>query len=236
MSPAETARASDRLLGWKDISSYLGRSVRTAIRWEKELGLPVHRLRGKGDIVYAFRSEIDEWLRRHSVDILERAPDTAGETPPATPAPYPYAHAHAGWRRGLITGVCAASIVAIVALVGLPSWTSLVGSRLGPLAHLKVEADTLVALDAADRVIWQRTFQRLIADAYSKHGPITAQTRLLKDIDGDGQPEVLFMVDSSRSEHADLYCLDTRGNQRFKYSGEQSVKHFGNQVYAPPFG
>lgn len=50
----------DRLSCWKEIAGHLGRSVRTALRWEKELGLPVHRVHGKrGEIVYALRSEID---------------------------------------------------------------------------------------------------------------------------------------------------------------------------------
>ena len=53
----------DRLDGWKEIAAYLNRSVRSAQRWNQELGLPVHRVQGrKGNIVYALRSEIDEWL------------------------------------------------------------------------------------------------------------------------------------------------------------------------------
>ena len=38
---------NDRLDGWKEIASYLGRSVRTAHRWEKRLGLPVRRVEGQ---------------------------------------------------------------------------------------------------------------------------------------------------------------------------------------------
>ena len=34
----------DRLDSWKEIATYLGRGVRTAQRWEREEGLPVHRL------------------------------------------------------------------------------------------------------------------------------------------------------------------------------------------------
>ena len=33
-----------RLDSWKEIADYLGRDVTTVIRWEKEKGLPVHRL------------------------------------------------------------------------------------------------------------------------------------------------------------------------------------------------
>ncbi len=51
-----------RLNSWKEIAEYLGRDVRTVIRWEKEKGLPVHRLRGKRTAVVAYRDEIDSWM------------------------------------------------------------------------------------------------------------------------------------------------------------------------------
>jgi TolB-like protein len=55
---------SARLDSWKDIAAHLGREVRTVQRWERERGLPVHRLPG-GDKprVYAVGSELDAWLR-----------------------------------------------------------------------------------------------------------------------------------------------------------------------------
>lgn len=53
-----------RLDGWKEISEYLKRDIRTCQRWEKHIGLPVHRIdrfsfRSK---VFAYKSEIDHWL------------------------------------------------------------------------------------------------------------------------------------------------------------------------------
>ena len=55
---------SGRLNGWKEIASFLGRGVRTVQRWEKT-GLPVHRVvYEKGDIVFAFKREIEDWLRQ----------------------------------------------------------------------------------------------------------------------------------------------------------------------------
>lgn len=52
----------DRLNGWKEISGYVGKSVRTAQRWERKLGLPVHRLHTPcGQIVYGFGCQIDTW-------------------------------------------------------------------------------------------------------------------------------------------------------------------------------
>ena len=50
------------LNGWKEISKYLGRGVRTVQRWER-LGLPVHRPRGRPrGAVSALEHELEEWL------------------------------------------------------------------------------------------------------------------------------------------------------------------------------
>src|SRR5512147_3048595 len=51
------------LESWKEISSFLGRDVRTCMRWERDLGLPVHRLDGSPRArVFAFKDELDTWL------------------------------------------------------------------------------------------------------------------------------------------------------------------------------
>ena len=53
---------NERLNGWKEIASYIGKSVRSAQRWEHVVGLPVHRLYTvRGQIVFGFRHEIDNW-------------------------------------------------------------------------------------------------------------------------------------------------------------------------------
>lgn len=58
----QSAAANGRLNSWKDIASYLGRDVRTVIRWE-EKGLPVYRVPGgKRQAVFAYRAEIDDWM------------------------------------------------------------------------------------------------------------------------------------------------------------------------------
>ncbi len=57
----------ERLDSWKEIAAYLGRDERTAKRWEKSRGLPVHRLPGARSGVFAFSSEIDRWQIQGSV-------------------------------------------------------------------------------------------------------------------------------------------------------------------------
>jgi hypothetical protein len=51
------------LNSWKEIAAYLGRGVRTVQRWERELGLPVRRPRGKDrSAVVALKPDLDRWL------------------------------------------------------------------------------------------------------------------------------------------------------------------------------
>lgn len=76
----------DRLDSWKDISAYLGRSLRTCQNWEARYGLPIHRLEETPKArVYAFKSEIDEWFER-----ALREADTSrarGAAPGGAPGP-----------------------------------------------------------------------------------------------------------------------------------------------------
>ncbi len=59
-----TAR-EDRLESWKEIAAYLERTTRTCQKWEAEYGLPVRRLDDSPRArVYAFKSELDDWLER----------------------------------------------------------------------------------------------------------------------------------------------------------------------------
>jgi TolB-like protein/tetratricopeptide (TPR) repeat protein len=54
-----------KLISWKEIAAHLGREVRTVQRWEKKEGLPVRRHEHqKKSTVYAYPSELDEWVKR----------------------------------------------------------------------------------------------------------------------------------------------------------------------------
>ena len=54
-----------RLESWGEIATYLRRDIRTVQRWEHDYGLPVRRLViGKMGQVYAYRSELDAWVRK----------------------------------------------------------------------------------------------------------------------------------------------------------------------------
>jgi tetratricopeptide (TPR) repeat protein len=59
----QAPKPSHRLESWKEIASYLGRTVRTVQRWEASEGLPVHRhVHQSLGNVYAFPDELDRWI------------------------------------------------------------------------------------------------------------------------------------------------------------------------------
>lgn len=52
------------LRSWKDIAHYVGACVKTVQRWEYAHNFPVRRVEpGKGSVVFAFKNEVDRWLR-----------------------------------------------------------------------------------------------------------------------------------------------------------------------------
>ena len=62
MSAMNPSPSGKRLDSWKEIAAFFGRDERTVSRWEKELGLPVHRLPGTKGRVYAYADELSAWL------------------------------------------------------------------------------------------------------------------------------------------------------------------------------
>lgn len=69
-------RDKEILDSWKAISDYLGRGIKTCYRWEKELGLPIHRINqdSPSSRVFAYKSEINDWLKERANHIELRKP------------------------------------------------------------------------------------------------------------------------------------------------------------------
>jgi Tol biopolymer transport system component len=97
----ENRPANVRLDSWKDIATYLGRDIRTAMRWEKN-GLPVHRVPGvRRQAVFAYTDEIDTWLVSQDKESLgvnlsdspsepiEESEETSSESLPDVQLPEP---------------------------------------------------------------------------------------------------------------------------------------------------
>jgi hypothetical protein len=82
--PAPEAPLEGRLDSWKEIAAYLGRGIRTVQRWEREEGLPVHRLvHEKRGSIYARREELAAWWESRRLTLAPTPPPDAGEAPAA---------------------------------------------------------------------------------------------------------------------------------------------------------
>ena len=81
----ETVR---RLESWKEIAAFFGRDERTVHRWEKDLGLPVHRLPGTKGRVYAFSQELASWSTKPKHAVVEDVPEVVAvlDVPAARPS------------------------------------------------------------------------------------------------------------------------------------------------------
>src|SRR5688572_28018490 len=74
----------DRLDSWKEIAAYLGRGIRTVQRWEREEGLPVHRLaHEKRGSIYARREELAAWWESRRRTLTAPSTSDAAHSPVA---------------------------------------------------------------------------------------------------------------------------------------------------------
>lgn len=112
----------DRLDSWKEIATYLRRDVTTVQRWERREGMPVHRhLHDKQGSVYAFRHELDTWVRGRAgrqagaEAVREQVPDAPAAESDSAGAAVPAPPAASRGRRTLVLAA-AACVVAIAAL------------------------------------------------------------------------------------------------------------------------
>src|ERR1017187_7801154 len=74
-----------RLDSWKEIAAFFGRDERTVKRWEKERGLPVHRLPGERGGVFAWSQELTAWL--NSAVAIGKAIGELAPLPPIVETP-----------------------------------------------------------------------------------------------------------------------------------------------------
>ena len=133
-----TPGVTDRLDSWKEIARYVGRNVRTVIRWEQVGGFPVHRIPvGQRQGVFAYRHEIDSWLAGSNIasgeshgDVRatdgnagslpenEADPDYLPPDPPSAEAPSQMAGSRT-WPRWRAVVYAVSGSVAAILLAGL---------------------------------------------------------------------------------------------------------------------
>lgn len=117
----------ERLDSWKAIARYLSRDIRSVQRWERERGLPVHRVPGeRGGAVFAYPGELDRWLRSGSngangsieanAPFAESGPDGQIGSPGALApdAPAHGARAALAWGGGAVLALILAGLIVVL--------------------------------------------------------------------------------------------------------------------------
>jgi hypothetical protein len=252
----------DVLDGWKSISDYLGKSIRTAQRWRQDFGMPVHRLGGReGENVYAFRSELDAWRREASrlsgfgAAVAEAADRNGVQEPAADSRP------SGGRRRSrLALGIAAG----ILLLAAAGAWKFLEWSRpLRPApaagisdpqpARWVVAGSRFQSYNAAGEFLWAYDLQRpLNVGAYVGHNDpssvpqagvepwlgvdVPMPLEYHGDLDGDGNIEILFVAHFRESlVESALYCFDHAGRKRWVFRAPDELSFGGTAFGAPRF-
>lgn len=230
---------NERLDSWKEIAGYLKRDVRTAMRWAKERGLPVHRtLGGRRSGVCAYSAEIDAWL-----EALPPGSSFSGEQPngvhaqPAEAAAQvptsPRAARPSRWFWASVGALVALGLTAAVTLLTSAKFDS------GPPVRADFTGNSIRAWDASNRMVWQYRFPRSLARV-TRGGSASAGNVRVYDLFGNGQKEVLAIARFAPNQSVDeipadaLYCFSQSGRVLWKYQPNITLT-FGSRRYGPPW-
>jgi hypothetical protein len=236
-----------RLNGWKEIALHLGKGTRTVQRWEKLYGLPVHRIgREGGEIVFAFRDEIDRWMAATDRDrngddfaFVRAEADGEAELPPAGPgaSPTPTRRRYRWAVVAMMLGLGVVTLAVWPALRGLPAQGQSPARAVSRQPTTwRLANESLTVFDAAGGTLFEHRFGFPFLENRSSEapGPDVSPPALIADIDGDGRNEVL--VKSIAVDRADrrLYCFEADGRLRFVHQ-PTGTRRFGKDDYAEPW-
>lgn len=224
---ASNGKKENILTSWKEIAAYLDRDVRTCVRWEQRYGLPIHRLeRDSKAKVFAYKEQIDQWLADRSA--LASSPAVCGLPARKWFRPFPVLFA--------LAGLAAATYFLFIRTPGGAAGT-------GVPSDFRIRGSVLVVVDGRGRDLWRfdsRLPDLVPEDVYrqrsknkgpgSDYVPVWPYL-LIRDIDGDDRPEVLFSTQTnSEYREGTLFCFDEHGTERWRFDAGRALE-FGGRPY-----
>ena len=208
---AATPPPRRQLFSWKEIARYFGVTERTVQNWERDHGLPVHRLPGEKSHVTAWTDELDRWrasaIDRPSWWISLRF-----------------------WRTlGALAGLTLAALLAASGFAWLRA-------RPGAPVQFSMEQRTLIVRDAAGREVWRKVFDEPFLPAVTPSDLLAQRLAEFADLDGDGQNEFLFVYRPvSEPVRGDtLFCFSSRGRLLWQYRTDRTVSA-PKESFGPPY-
>ncbi|MFC2156873.1 hypothetical protein ACFLT9_03475 [Acidobacteriota bacterium] len=208
---------NDRLDGWKEISLYMSRDIRTCQRWEKECGLPVSRVDSQSlkSKVFSYKSELDLWFKSKNNPLCE---DNGRSIQTKT------------LLFASLTLIIGAAVV--LALILLPGGDN----APGPI-NWDIKGRTLVFTDLQDKVVWTKDIDSPfnLSDYYldksdDVYGDMSnnsyKRSRVaFSDIDGDRKNEVLTFMFHDNPKKRCLVLFDHHGKKKWSNRIELDQKY-----------
>jgi hypothetical protein len=210
------SNGSGRLDSWKAIAAYLQRDERTVQRWERELGLPIRRVPGRGRSVFAYTNEIDEWLKTSHPGVMPLAGNVVSK-PRREP------------RRVWIAGAAAGVAVAAVAV-----WYATSSRADAPPLRVEFTESGIVARDGDGDEQWRFPFApgeraaHVYAHPESAVARVKAGTGFLAAI-GAG-----VKIADDTGLGGELFWLSSKGTLLRRFAFDDRLT-FGAGVYGAPW-
>ncbi len=207
----------DLLDGWKSISTFIGKSVKTIQRWERESDFPVHRVPGRQS-VFAMRSEVNAWLKRQPKPEKYSEDERPGKT----------GRFDALFRPRRVSPLV---LVLITLAIGVIAFQDLkdvkdVHSVLGPLKVRLVpysQGSMLTVENGLGNLSLQRKWDYNWFD-FAKRTPGSRLWHIV-DLNGDGLDDFLLAAPEKSVPMLDIYLQNPNGRLNL----ERSL-NFGNSI------
>jgi len=218
MANTENVRnGAERFDGWKEISNYLRCNIRSCLRWEKDLGLPVIRINkeSKRSKVIAYKADIDRWLAR------EKENESGGVL---------------AEKRKVPLAKISLIFAALLVLAGAAYWLFISSPPSGP-AYSKLKGQTLVFFDTHDRELWDAEIDSSSDQTrFYEYPPATDNEGIflrkwgrtnvaLADIDHDDKKEVACLLNHEDPLKRSLALIDHNGEKLWEKPLEYKEKY-----------
>lgn len=203
-----------RLDSWKEVAHYLGRDVRTVVRWEKERGLPVHRVPGgRSRTIFAHPDELDQWLARGSAETSTIDPAAPGDRA-----------RYAWWRPApAATSLALAAIISI----GLVAWVR--GMQPIDVHGVVFRDGGVTAVSTRGDALW--SFTPPLAIGQPSPG---LRWYDIGDLDNETGLEVVAGAMGPWESVDALYALSNRGRELWTKTLDDALT-IGGVSYGPPW-
>lgn len=207
-----------RLSSWKEIAAYMGRDVRTVMRWEKERELPVRRgSGGKTGVVFANTVELDEWTRGAPTAINADVPPADSLGPLVRPV----------WRSRTTTAAAAGLGLAL----GLVGWGMRASRANESPDTIVMTGDAVVARSGAGLEKWRHDF------GAERTGPLMGRANPVERLGSEGVLAGFSEaagVDTPAIHSGQVLWFDPAGKIRRSFAFADRLI-FGSRTYSDPW-